>query len=223
MELRVLILAHGELPSEERVRRMHAEHDYIMVTDGAAHRVLEFGVIPDLLCGDFDSVNLESIRELLPDVRIVPTPDQEQADLEKAIQIAREIGDEITIVGATGGRMDHTLANLALLLRFPPDIPLCFVDDFGTVRALTGTQEQPGEITLETEIGDTLSLISFEPQVHVDIEGVQWPLHLSHLLPGTRGVSNVAAETAVTIRVRGGSVFICHLFREQIERHSLRP
>src|SRR5262245_45458987 len=124
-EMHILILANGEPPSEALAQALSSCHDLLIATDGAAHRAAGLRLTPDIICGDFDSVQLEVARQEFPIAEFYPTPDQEQGDLEKAIQLALERGaDAITILGAGGGRIDHTLANFALLLRYS-DHPIC--------------------------------------------------------------------------------------------------
>src|SRR5687767_12152690 len=110
--MRVLILANGESPSQELAQQLAAEHEFIIATDGAAHRAAGLELSPQLICGDFDSVVLSVAQQEFPHAEFLPTPDQDFADLEKAIRIAIERGaTAITIIGACGGRIDFTLAN----------------------------------------------------------------------------------------------------------------
>ena len=217
--MRVLILANGESPSRETAQLLAAHHDITIATDGAIYAAIELGLTPDILTGDFDSVQLEVIRARYPNLRIIPTPDQDQSDLEKAVGVACDLGaTTIMVIGAAGGRMDHTLSNTALLLR--SRTPICLADDFGTVQAIVSDGVEESLLRLETSAGDTVSLITFEPDTGVSIEGVQWPLNCFHLVPGTRGVSNVAVGASVEIRVQRGCVFVCHLYEAPMRRHS---
>ncbi len=210
--MRVLILANGEPPSEALARRLAVEHDLLLATDGAAHRAAGMGIAPDIVCGDFDSVRLEVARVEFPKAAFIPTPDQDQADLEKALHVAREQGaTAITIIGAAGGRMDHTLGNFSLLLRYHAEVLLAIVDDLGEVRAISGTDDTPGEWQIAATPGDTISLLSFGGTARATILGVQWPL-LDYRLPiGTQGISNVAMEEQVTVQARGGALIVCWL------------
>ncbi len=209
---RVLILANGEAPSLRLLKRLAESHDLILATDGAAHYAIEKGVAPHIICGDFDSVHLGRVKAAFPTAEFLPTPNQDRADLEKALHIAQERGAKsVTITGAAGGRVDHLLANFALLLRYHLEFSLCIVDDFSEVRALSGGSGEPNEIVLQTAPGDTISLISPGGDARVSLLGVQWTLE-DYLLPiGTMGVSNVAIEERVTVRVEGGTLFLCHL------------
>jgi thiamine pyrophosphokinase len=205
--LKVLILANGEPPSGELARRLAARHDMLIATDGAAQRAVTLGVTPDIVCGDFDSVDLAVVRREFPCAEIVPTPDQNSADLEKALLLARTRGaTAVTIAGAAGGRIDHLFANFALLLRYQHELKLCVVDDHSQVWPVSGTFE------FAAQSGDTVSLIAWESGVCVSISGVQWGLREAALLPGTLGVSNRAIGGQVRVEVHQGNILLCHLY-----------
>jgi len=210
--MRVLILANGEPPTPEWAQQIAAEHDLLLATDGAAHLAVGLGLTPDLVCGDFDSINMAVAQIEFPHARFQPTPDQEQADLEKALLVAQEQGaTAITILGATGYRLDHTLAAFAVLLRHHAELPITLRTEDTSVIALSGTDDAPGAHTLATEPDDTISLLSFDGKAHITLTGVRWPLLDETLEFATRGVSNRAAAEQVTVRVRGGAILVCHL------------
>lgn len=210
--MRVLILANGEPPDPEWAQRIAAEHDLLLATDGAAHRAVELGLKPDIVCGDFDSIRLEVAQVEFPTARFLPTPDQEQADLEKALLVAQEQGaTAVTILGATGNRLDHTLGVFAVLLRHHTELPITLRTENTAIIALSGAAESPGERTLTTEPDDTISLISFDGLASITLTGVRWPLNDERLEFATRGVSNRAATDRVYVRVHGGAILVCHL------------
>jgi thiamine pyrophosphokinase len=210
--MRVLILANGEPPHPEWAQRIAAEHDLLLATDGAVHLAVGLGLTPDLVCGDFDSINMAVAQVEFPHARFLPTPDQEQADLEKAMLVAQEQGaTAITIIGATGFRLDHTLAAFAVLLRHHSELPITLRTEDTSVIALSGTPDAPGEIELSTEPDDTISLLSFDGKASITLTGVRWPLRDETLEFATRGVSNRAAADRVQVRVHGGAILICHL------------
>lgn len=202
-----LILANGSPPSAQLVRALALSNDLVLAADGAAQQAIALGVTPDIVCGDFDSVEMAAARAAFPTADFVPTPDQSYADLEKAILLARARGaGEITLTGTAGGRIDHTLANHVLLLRYGGEFPVKIVEDNTEVHAVFGA------CRLETQSGDTLSLIAFGPGVRVSITGTQWELHDAPLSPGTGGVSNVATGGIVEIHVHGGGpILACRL------------
>ena len=217
--MRVLILANGIPPTPETAQALAARHELIIAVDGAIYAAAELGLAPDILTGDFDSVRLDGACAKYPELRVIRTPDQDKSDLEKAVDTACDLGaTAVTVIGASGGRMDHTLGNSAILLR--ACTPICLADDFGTVQAVGSDGKEDCILVLATSAGDTISLITFDLNSKVSIGGVKWPLREFHLLPGTRGVSNVALSTEVEISVHRGCVFVCQLYEEPIRRHS---
>lgn len=128
----VLILADGDPPSVPLAQYLTGTADLVVATDGAAHRMGELGIEPDMVCGDFDSVGM-GIKDLqagFPLSQIVETPSQSLADLEKAVLLAQSRrATRIVLAGATGGRVDHTLSSFALLVRYVSEIPLFLVAD----------------------------------------------------------------------------------------------
>jgi len=207
--MNVLILANGDPPSPELLARLADTHTLFIACDGAAQKAAALGVLPDIVSGDFDSLALDSARAALPKAEFVPTPDQSQTDLQKAAAIARERGaDSLTIAGAAGGRMDHTLGNVSLLLRWQedwPDLPVRMVADGSETRALRG------ERTLDTAPGDAVSVLSMDGRAQVSLSGVRWPL-ADFLLPvGVGGLLNEATGASVTVKAEGGAILVCHL------------
>ena len=215
--MKVFILANGDPPSPALARRLAAEHDLVFAADGAAHRAVELGIRPDIVCGDFDSARIEVAQRDFPDAEFVRTPDQNRADLEKAILLARERGaTSITVAGAGGGRIDHHLGNLALLLRYGSEIQIQIVDDRSETFGVSGSDSQPGEKRLAVQPGDTISVIAVDARTHVTLTGVQWELLNAHVPIGTYGVSNVATGPEVILEVRGAA-FLCRLYHEALD------
>ena len=88
--------------------------------DRGVYRLLKRGIIPVVAFGDYDSVTEEELAwmgQQTNDLHIVPR-EKDQTDLEIAINWALEQKPAlIRIFGATGGRLDHGLANIQMLLK----------------------------------------------------------------------------------------------------------
>ena len=207
--MRTLILANGEPPSADLLTRLAADHDLFLAADGAALTAARLGVCPDIVSGDFDSLDFDAARAALPDAEFIPTPDQNQTDLEKAFGIALKRGAVfVTVAGAAGRRIDHTLGNVSLLLRWRadyPDLPVVFAADGSETWAVDG------EIVLNTDAGDAISLLSFDGKARVSVSGVRWPLENHPLAVGVGGLLNEATGPHVSVKAEGGIVIFCHL------------
>ncbi len=93
--------------------------DLVIAVDGGLETVKFLGVIPDVVVGDFDTVDPQVFQEYhrLSHIRWeIHKPEKNETDTELAVHTAIQLGaDYLTILGATGGRLDHMLANIHLL------------------------------------------------------------------------------------------------------------
>jgi len=89
------------------------EYSYIIACDAGICHARSAGIVPNLIVGDFDSYT----GELEADIPIIRTPsEKDDTDTMLAVKLAIEKGfDDICIVGGTGGRLDHMIANLSTL------------------------------------------------------------------------------------------------------------
>ncbi|MBW2675772.1 MAG: thiamine diphosphokinase, partial [Deltaproteobacteria bacterium] len=91
----------------------------LICTDGAAERMREIGRMPDLIVGDMDSVDEATLEYFeAKGSRIIRHPaHKDETDTQLALDRAFEMDPEgIRIFGALGGRVDHALANIFLLV-----------------------------------------------------------------------------------------------------------
>lgn len=100
-----------------------AEEDFVIAVDGGLSYCSVLGVEPDIIIGDFDSVNereAEAVRllECRNPERVIRFPrEKDDTDMLAALKegLSRGYGD-FRIYAATGGRLDHTIANIQCLL-----------------------------------------------------------------------------------------------------------
>lgn len=119
-EGKCIIIGAGDLTVGE-IRR--AEEDYVIAVDGGLSYCSVLQVEPDLIIGDFDSVTegekgaLEDLERDFPEKVIRLKPEKDDTDMLYALKYALGKGfTQFRLYGATGGRFDHTLANIQCLL-----------------------------------------------------------------------------------------------------------
>lgn len=218
---RILIFANGNLPDIERARSLLSRDDYILCADGGTRHALALGVRPNLVLGDMDSLekdHWEKLQESGVDVEIFPR-DKDETDLELAIHTAIEMNPrEIVILAALGGRVDQTLANIALLT----DPRLAAFD----VRLDDGVEEIflcRDQAWVHGKRGEIVSLIPWgAPVVGVQTEQLKWPLNKETLHPDkTRGISNEMLAGSAAVTIESGLLLIVHLRDRNLalERH----
>lgn len=207
MPKRALVIANGEPPKKARLQALVREADVVLCADGGANVALKFGVVPDAIIGDIDSIHAETLVKF----HKIPThrdSDDERTDLEKAIAWAiKRKYDHITVVGASGKRLDHTIGNLGALAKFYPDAVVRFVDDFGELTYVGRA------LTVEAKKGEMVSLIPLSRCEGIITDGLRYALNGETLELGVReGTSNVVTASPISVSVKKGHLLLFRVF-----------
>lgn len=190
----------------------------LICADSGGATALAWGLQPDLLLGDMDSISANALNQLqaIPNLPVQQYPvAKNETDLELALAAALERGaHSITVLGALGGRLDQTLGNL-YLLAWPPllqaGISVHILGEREEIQLLQGGQT----IQIEGTVGDTVSLIPLTSDVEgITTANLEYPLVNEPLSFGTtRGISNVLAANSATISLQRGLLFVIHTFQ----------
>lgn len=208
--MRTIIFINGELREPDRIQTLLRADDRLIGADGGTRHILALGRMPDLVVGDLDSLAPETLAELIhAGVPVERHPvHKDQTDLELAIECAlRDGAAEVVLVGATGGRLDQTLANVLILAQREWPVILRLVDGAQEATLLRG----PTTATLKAAPGDTVSAIPLSNEVTgISYHGLAYPLENATLrLGSTRGISNVAeVAEEVTISLATGLLLL---------------
>ncbi|NPV55685.1 MAG: thiamine diphosphokinase [Anaerolineae bacterium] len=205
-----VVFANGDLLNVASLAARIQPDDLLVAVDGGLRHIAGMGRIPDVLIGDLDSVAPEDVAgSRLAGCEVIRFPPQkDKTDLELAVDLVLERGfTNLVIVGATGGRLDHTLGNLYLLMR--PD--LVSLD----VRLDDGVQEVMlvrSSLCIQGQPGDIVSLIPLTARVEgVCTRGLQYPLDDEILYQyATRGISNVMMTSDADLRIGSGLLLGVH-------------
>ena len=173
----IVILCNGAFPTEPYPLYLLDSAQAVVCCDGALVRWLEHNpsARPLMIVGDMDSLPKE-LQERFS-ACIFHESEQDDNDLTKAMRwVLREHPEvqEITILGATGLREDHTVGNLGLLMEYTRLFHLgerrvSMVSDFGTAFAITDSCD------LHLGEGRRISLFSADSSLRISSEGLQWP------------------------------------------------
>jgi thiamine pyrophosphokinase len=198
----VLIVCNGEPPPVPLLRQRAHEATLRIAADGGLYNMIAASVLPDILVGDLDSTS----EPYPPGIKILHKPDQETNDLEKALDVALELGEsDVLVLGATGLRLDQTLKNLSVLQRYHGFFRnIVFEDAVNTIRILNKDTE------LSWPIGTLISLFPISGIVEdIVTEGLRYPLMREQLKNGQRdGSSNVIDQFPARIRYGEGTLML---------------
>lgn len=198
----VFVLANGEPPSRALVRRLRRECGFLIAADGGANTARKYGLTPDVIIGDLDSV-LPGTRRAFRESRLLRVRSQNNTDLEKALDyIASHGGRRVVVTGITGRRIDFTLGNLSILWNYTAVLDIVVAGD--------GWEAFPaGRLrALRVRKGTTVSLIPFGPCHGITLRGLRYGLTNASMSVGEIGVSNVAVRSSVSVAVRRGNMLI---------------
>ncbi|WP_395094510.1 thiamine diphosphokinase [Armatimonas sp.] len=182
--------------------------ELLVAVDGGARTLMRYDLTPQLVTGDGDSLTIEEQEALaVAGAELVPTPDQDFTDLDKALAYVIEArgATRITVFGATGGRLDHTYSVFSVLIKHGRSAPIELVDETATYELVVGEWQKSGE----NLVGRTLSLLAFGRVEGITMIGVRWPLTDAWLAPGLRdGTLNEINEDKVRVQVSSGDLIV---------------
>jgi thiamine pyrophosphokinase len=198
-------LAGGD-PVSADLKALLPDARFVIAADSGVHAAEVLGLHVDVIVGDLDSADPDAVERAVAAGASVErySPHKDATDLELALEAADAHGAaDVCVVGGAGGRLDHLLANLALLAS-PRFVHLRITALVGDARLTVITDEAQ----LSGAPGGLLTLVPLGGSAHgVSTEGLEYPLRDEDLDAGTtRGVSNVFVAETATVRVRRGIV-----------------
>lgn len=154
----------------------------LIAADGGAIAAVAHGLIPTAVIGDFDSID-ETTKAALQEETLHHLSDQDSTDFDKCL---RNIDAPLILgIGFAGARLDHHLANLNTLVRFPEK--RCILLGEKDVAFLA-----PPSLSLELAEGTPVSLFPLGAVEGIS-EGLKWPIAGLNFSPdGQIGTSNEA-------------------------------
>lgn len=110
---RCVIVGGADIQRYDRVRAHLREDDFYICCDSGLRHREALGITPDLIVGDFDSH-----KNPLLDIETIVLPcEKDDTDTAFAVKEAMKRGfQDFLLTGVIGGRLDHTLGNISLLL-----------------------------------------------------------------------------------------------------------
>lgn len=179
----------------------------IIAADSGIEFLYRNRIKPQVVIGDFDSAGREAFDffQGQPDIRIQRlNPLKDDTDTESAVRLAIAMGaEEITLLGGTGSRLDHVLANIELLgIGLLAGVPVTLMDAHNRIRML----KESTVLKKREQFGTYVSLIPYSEQVeHLYLRGMKYPLS-DHCLKGfcSLGISNEIIEEEAAIEFDGG-------------------
>ena len=181
----IVILADGNYPTAPYPLQLLKEADYVVCCDASVLKLQ--GVAPSYIVGDMDTLAPEhaaKYKEIIHKSSCQETHDQTKAFSFALGLVPAECGADIHILGTTGGREDHTLGNISLLMEYTKNtgkqiapfnnlmrgnIYVDIVTDHGIFTA------HYNSFTKECRAGQQVSIISFDNTLKIKSQGLLYP------------------------------------------------
>lgn len=203
--MRAFIYTGGEISAEGITERPQKE-DLVIAADAGYRTAKAFGVRPDILLGDFDSLGEPDAENGIELLRV--PAEKDFTDTQFAVQTAIERGaDFLTIVGGLSGRLDHTLSNLAILEDLESKhLHGMITDGFNRVHFIRNNST----LLARSKQFSYLAILAADPVLHgVTIEGCKYPLKNAKIKKTNQfAVSNEITGNCAFIAIRRGGAWI---------------
>ena len=204
---RTIILANGEFPHHSEPLSFLKEANQIICCDGGAEAAVKNGIEPDYILGDIDSLPSELQKRYK--TRLHVDKDCEINDLTKAVNFCLSKNwNEITILGATGKREDHSIGNVGLLGDYAERAKIQMITDYGVFVPILQTAQ------FQSFAGQQISIFCLTPETNFTFFGLKYPLTRQKISKLWQGTLNEAIGNEFSIEMDAGKalVFRNHFF-----------
>ena len=202
----VVILLNGDFPSHEIPLSVLNKSDYIICCDGAINQLDDFGLIPDIIIGDLDSIKV-SLKVKYKD-KIIEIKRQTDTDFEKALKYCVENNiDDVKILGIAGKRDDQYLSNIFLGFEYSQKLNIEMYSNFGSFHFVKKEQ------SFKSYNGQIISIFSNLKEAKIKTKNLKYHLNEEPLPNLYSGVSNESLSSEFSLEVDGGSVMVYLLYR----------
>lgn len=187
------------------------KYDCMIAADSGMNFLYRNGIVPDIIAGDFDSAKEDSVAyyQGLNNVQVMKlNPVKDDTDTEFVIREAiRRGATEITVLGATGTRLDHVLANVNLLgIGLEDGVTIQLVDKHNRIRMISYGLE----ISKVEQFGSFVSVLPVKGDAKgVTLNGMKYSLKDADIACfSSLGVSNEIVEDVAKISVKQGILLV---------------
>jgi thiamine pyrophosphokinase len=212
--MQTVIFCNGNLQmSPINIYSIISKTNFIIAADGGANHLKKLNLTPHLIVGDMDSISEQSFIDDKTIEKTTYSTDKDQTDTELAILESFKRGcTHITLLGATGKRLDHTLANIELIKKYPGKITL--IDNNTKLIAINNKQK----LVLT---GKKESIVSIFPastnSPSIKTSGLKYNLDNKKLMFPTQGTSNTIQKNPAQISIDSGLLLVCTNINTKLE------
>ena len=171
---RCVIVGGAGINEYDRVRAALLPDDVFVFCDCGLKHMDALDVKPDLIVGDFDShVNPQLDVETI----VLPRAKDDTDTVFATKEMMKRGFEDFLLIGVIGARLDHTLANVSILLMLDTAGKQAkAIDDFGELEIVSAAAGQPGRASIDDSY-PYFSLLNISGQAEgITIRNAKFPL-----------------------------------------------
>lgn len=210
--MKTILILNGDILDYNVIKKHIDKEDFVIICDGGLRHCKNLDVIPNLIIGDFDSVDTELLKSYKDKSQIKKYPvDKDFTDGELGVIEAKKIGNSILIIlGAMSinGRVDHMFSNVFMLESFVnTNILASIVTEKSEVFILNSGLYKRLKVKPNRKY---CSLIPITEKVNVKFsKGLKYDLtNQSFDFGSSRSVSNECLDEEIIISLKNGKALI---------------
>jgi len=206
--MKVIIISGGNPPSKELLIKEITGDTFLIGADSGANCLYCYNVKPDLLVGDFDSIDKKVLDYFKKNNCIIETYPTEKDFTDTEIAVEKALcmkPNKIILLGCTGSRVDHLLGNIGMLkICLENGVDACIKDENNYISLINAGA------SLKGTVGQIFSLQSYGDEIiGLTIEGAKYPLNNYNLKIGQSiTISNEFLAPEVQIKFKSGTLMI---------------
>ena len=199
---KLLIIANGQKENKNFIRTLAKTADFILALDGGADIALNAGIRPNLVLGDLDSIS-QSAKNKIGREKLLKIPRQDNTDLEKGLDFARYFKvPNITIICASGGRLDFTLSNFSSVFNYIDKAQIVFKTSTCDVFPIKKSAK------FDCKKGSKISLIPMGITTGLTLKNLKYPLKNASFKIGQTAISNIALKNSFEVLFKTGQILV---------------
>ena len=202
--MRAAIISNGDIGDGEKLKSSLPKFDMVICCDGGIRHLSALDLEPDLIVGDFDSVDhalLDQYKNKGIPIKTFPVIKNE-TDTELAVNTAIELrADQVSMIGALGSRWDHSYANVMLLVKLAK-----MNVDAEILHSHNHIYVSDERFSFYSKPGQIISLLPLSENVVIhSTKGLQYSIENQEMpLDTPYGISNVFLEKNVEVIIKSG-------------------
>tara|TARA_B110000116_G_C16736702_1_gene536403 strand:+ start:671 stop:1300 length:630 start_codon:yes stop_codon:yes gene_type:complete len=196
-----ILLANGKFPEHKIPLDIIIESKNIICLDGAVNNLVKYNLEPSIIIGDLDSIDF-NLKKRYSEI-IIEVHDQSKNDLVKGLDwLDVRKYSEVTILGATGTREDHSIANIFIILEKNYQMDIKMITDYGIFQIIKERK------SINSFRGQPVSLFTVKKDAKITTYNLKYQLNKSSLITLFSGSLNESISDSFNVEVDKGPLLL---------------